>query len=719
MKKVLKASAGTGKTYSLSLEYLAALLAGQSYQEIVVMTFTRKATAEIRERIFEHLKEVNKQGVNSQVFKSLKKIYPDIVLDLPLLKNNEIEMLKNKDKIHIYTIDSFINQIFKKSIAPYLGIFNYQIVEEDKNKEIIEEIFKEILDNPVDFALMEKFLSENLERDLKNYLELIEEILSNRWKFLLLDYKKRSQRDCSQLSSKLDQCIDLLEGIAMEKGKEFSISFLIKDFQTLIMEYRELEGSDRKKAVIYKNYSLFFKNSFWNGSKIRGKDYLSLKEELEVKYQQFLEHLANYIYNQEIIPYEEEIFKFSQRVFEIADRLKFKLKAFTHSDISNYTYLYINKTELKLMDGDSFNQYFYELIGTDFKSIFIDEFQDTSILQWKILKPLLDNADKLISVGDQKQSIYGWRGGEKELFSKLEKIIDAETEPLLTCYRSQKEILDFVNDFFANLEIDWEYSHVSHLPDKNKGYLEVLLGGENTITNTDTKSFAKLNPEKQQEILGINSKIAANIKKELAYRIKEIASDNDIGVLARSNKHLIDIAMELDELGISYLLESKNSLLDHEAIRPLYFLLTYLNYNDYFSLLKFLRSDIIGVNHQTLRYLLENKSQVKAYLSGKEEQLALSDLEFILAEIKKLRDLKYQQLSNYIIEKSGMIDKYKENNAALKNIYFFFKIMRRFSCLSELMKFLEENRDSDQLKQLSAREENAVKLMTIHKSKGL
>ena len=58
--------------------------------------------------------------------------------------------------------------------------------------------------------------------------------------------------------------------------------------------------------------------------------------------------------------------------------------------------------------------------------MFIDEFQDTSILQWKILLPLIENAENLIAVGDEKQSIYGWRGGEKKLFEKLEKIIGAD-----------------------------------------------------------------------------------------------------------------------------------------------------------------------------------------------------------------------------------------------------------------------------------------------------
>ncbi|MFW5981957.1 MAG: UvrD-helicase domain-containing protein, partial [Halanaerobiaceae bacterium] len=719
MRKVLKASAGTGKTYSLSLEYILALLNGQSFEEILVMTFTRKATAEIRERIFEHLEELLAQGIESQVYLSIERKDPRIKLNLDKVKEIYQEMLKSKDKIHIYTIDSFINQIFKKSIAPYLGIFNYQIVEEEKNQEIIEEIFKEILDNPEDFALLEKFLSDNIERDIKNYLHLIGEVLKERWKFLLINKKKRSNRDCSQLVLKFDQSIRILESIAIEKGKNFLPDFIVKDFQTLITMYTGTENLQRKRNMIIKNYSLFFNNSFWNGNKVKGKGFVSLKEDLQEKYEEFLNELANYIYNEEIIPYEEEIFKFSSRIFEIADRLKFKLKAFTHSDISNYTYMYLDKNDLNLMDKNSFTAYFYELLGINIKSIFIDEFQDTSILQWKILKNLIDQASNVITVGDEKQSIYGWRGGEKELFAKLDRILATKTENLLTCYRSQKVILDFVNAFFSNIDIEWEYNNVNYLPAKDKGYLEILMGGESCRTNTESKTFAKYSLKKQEELIDINNRLVSDIKREIALRIKDLPDGSDIGVLARSNKQLSEIAMELDKEGIPYLLESKDSLLEHEAISPLFSLLSYLNYNDYFMLLKFLRSDLIGINNRSLRYLLENKKEVKDFLNDRIHEISFLEIEDILKEIKKIKGIDYQNLSNYIIEESAVIEKYRENSSALKNIYYFFQLMRNYNSLSEFMKYLDENKEGDQLKQLAVKEENAVKLMSIHKSKGL
>ena len=115
-----------------------------------------------------------------------------------------------------------------------------------------------------------------------------------------------------------------------------------------------------------------------------------MREALEIKYEEFLMNLAAFIYNQEMIPYEEEIFKFSYQDFLTSMIVSSSGRSkFTHMDISNYTYKYFFEPELALLEGDTVSEYFFELIGGRVKALFIDEFQDTSILQWKILKPLL------------------------------------------------------------------------------------------------------------------------------------------------------------------------------------------------------------------------------------------------------------------------------------------------------------------------------------------
>jgi len=143
MKKVIKASAGTGKTYRLSLEYLAALLKDIDFSKIIVMTFTKKATAEIKNRILEHLRAIVNDGLEKKnILNSLKKIHPELEVDQGKLEQIYRNMIINDEDIKIYTIDSFTNQIFSRGIAPYLSLYNYQIIDESQNQEIIEELLK-------------------------------------------------------------------------------------------------------------------------------------------------------------------------------------------------------------------------------------------------------------------------------------------------------------------------------------------------------------------------------------------------------------------------------------------------------------------------------------------------------------------------------------------------------------------------------------------------
>ncbi|MFW5988523.1 MAG: UvrD-helicase domain-containing protein, partial [bacterium] len=638
----------------------------------------------------------------------------------------------NKDKIYIFTIDSFINQIFQKAIAPYLGVYDYQIIEETENEEIIRQVFKELLDNPRDFALMEQFLSDNVERNVDNYIKLIKNMLNNRWKFILIQDQKRKKIEITGLTTALDECLEILQEIAVVKEKKFDEDLFVKDFQNMITDYYKLENKEFKKEYINKNRQNFFKNSFWHGNKVRGKAVADLKANMEESYGIFKEKLAIHFYNKEIIPYEQEILKFSSRIFDIYDRLKLRKKMFTHHDLSNYTYKYLSASDLNLLEDRELYRYFQDLLGTGARHLFIDEFQDTSILQWKILKPLIDTGDRIIIVGDEKQSIYGWRGGEKELFSGLDEILDGETDTLKTCYRSHREIIKFVNRFFKNLEIDWSYNQVSHLPQKNEGYVEVLLGGESALINTNTKTFDGKSEEMQEKIKKFNEKVKTNLKREISLTIKEkFAPDySNIAVLARKNDDLEEIAAELDKRKIPYILESQDCIVEHQAVKPLYFLLRYLKEKDFFQLLEYLRSQLVGINEKQLKWILNHKKIVVDFMKAVTvseryrhcwEQITAKHPQIakVLQEIKEKDQLDYLILTESLLRCTPILSLYEDNNGAIKNLYRFFKLMRKFDSLGKFINYIEENPESDELKQVGAREDKAVQLMTIHKAKGL
>jgi len=689
MKKVIKASAGTGKTYRLSLEYIISLLKGESFEKILVMTFTRKATAEIRQRILLQLKEL--LNGNNELINNIKTLEPELDINIELLKIQYNKILQNKDKIKIYTIDGFLNSIFKKAIAPFLNIYSYEMIDDNQNDEILEMVLQQIINSPRHFAKLKEFFNRNIERDIDNYIKLIKSILYERWKFMLIKPQKREKKNETNYIFFIEEILVKLKEVIILKGKETEPmeTFLNKKFQ----DYITLQNIKDKEKYILDNASLFFDNNFWNGNKTKGKKVEGLVNEIKDLYYEFKKNIATHFYNTEMIEYENDIFDFTNKIIKIYDDIKLKEKKFTHSDISSFVYKYFYNTEIKLIDNGKISQYFYDLIGENITTTFIDEFQDTSILQWKILKPILDNSSNIIIVGDAKQSIYGWRGGEKKLFENLNTIIDAPLETLGTSYRSNYEIIEFTNNFFGNINEGWEYENVQNLKTKSGGFVETFFTG---------------------------TELNDSIQEEIAISIKDkITNYKNVGIIARKNSELKEITKELEKYNIPYVSESSFSIISHLAIKPIYFLLKYLINNDYFYLIHFLRSGLIDINESNFKYMIIKKEEIENHLNYAENNDKLNDnLKQILGFIKKLKGFSYKELSKHIIEDFGLLQKFNKSSD-LKNIYYFFELMKNFNNLNDFLEYVKKYKDTEQLKQRALNEIDAVKLMTIHKSKGL
>ncbi|MFW5961417.1 MAG: UvrD-helicase domain-containing protein [bacterium] len=425
------------------------------------------------------------------------------------------------------------------------------------------------------------------------------------------------------------------------------------------------------------------------------------------------------------MPAEKEIIDFAELVLSIYEDLKFKSRKFTHADISNYTFKYLKSREIGLIEDGRASDYLLDILGGEYKALFIDEFQDTSILQWKILQPLIKKADNFIAVGDEKQSIYGWRGGEKKLFASLADIIDAESERLENCYRSDRNIINLLNAFFSDAEVDWEYHSVESVSEA-AGLTEVLYGGSSAYYNTDTKKFAGLAEEKQKEIEELNSQIEGDLAAVIAADIKEnySADFSQVSVLARTAKELNLIADKLEAEKIPYILENRNSHLDASLPAALSDFLHFAAYRDFYYLLKFLRSDLIKLSQQNLKLLLKKQSEIKKYFNSDGAELPefteeKNEFNQLLTKIKTAVNLDYQGLINFLYQKTEVIRLASDNSLALKNIYSFFKILNSFSSLKNLLNYLDQNRDSEELKQKKVENKEAVTLMTIHQAKGL
>lgn len=758
---ILKASAGTGKTYRLSLEFIANLIRGVNYKNIVVMTFTKKATAEIKERIYDFLHQIAfDEGNGAELEKNLKEIYKFDDLNKKELQNIYFEMIRNKEDIRISTIDGFTNKIFKNAIAPYFNIYNYETLDEETD-EFYSKILIKIIENKDNFEDFKFIFDEKKEKkNIKRYMEIIKEILDMRPKFVLTKGFKMSEvkKVSYKFIDELDGIFEKIEEVANEKNKNVT-DVLTKAFHNIYGKYSNLSKDESKNEnqkikekleLIVPEIDLFFEKKLWNGTQTKGEKNKDDREELETKSEELKEKLSEYIFIEKVLPLDKKLKKIAQTIFDIAKKIKISSKRLTHNDILVYTYEFIFNKDLKFVENDRVTEEFLELIGGKIDTIMIDEFQDTSILQWKILKLLMNTSENIICVGDEKQSIYNWRGGEKELFEKLETMIEGNVQNLDKSYRSYKAIIENVNKIFNGYDTKWNYVDSGYRDDEEyqKGYFGYF------IRNT------------KEETPKIYTKIIEMIENG---QVKNLGKS---AIICRTNPHLKEIAEVLNEAKIPYTLESKTTILEYKPIVPMYQLIKFFAFGNFKYLLEFMRSDLIGGLNSHVKYLLENKNEIMRFINGyqkiedskksnkkqkndNKDSKAISFKEFIdmqkdenvKQELLKYKEINVLERNNLIFEEilekvrelkrlskdlnnkyenenfsrklveNFEITKYYSTNSDLKNIFIFFNILKKYNNLYEFITFIEEEKEN--LRQVSSRDVNAINLMTIHASKGL
>lgn len=760
---ILKASAGTGKTYRLSLEYIANIIKGVDFNEIVVMTFTKKATAEIKERIFDFTYQVAfEKGMWEDLEKNIENLYGIKNIDKNKLQQVYFKMLKNKEDIRIYTIDGFTNKIFKTAIAPTLGIFNFETIDQEK-EEFYEEILSKVLKNNDIFNQFKYIIDEKGERkNISTYVEFIKNLTNLQKEYLLAEGTAREIKNVEPTISfveDLDMAFKYFEIAANKKNDEREkkknsrekMEYFMKEFIHKIYsnfkeidnksEVQDIEKIREKAEKVSKEWEKLFNTikdgeigTFSHGVKLKNSKTCPIADELkEIRenYEIFMKGLSKYLTETKIVEGHNKIRKVAVQIFDLVEKEKIQNKRFTHDDISTYTYKFIFDEKLNFVKDNKPTDEFMDLIGGKIETIMIDEFQDTSILQFKILKLLMANAKNIICVGDKKQSIYSWRGGEKALFEKLETIIDGKIETLGKSFRSYKEVIENVNKIYENYRNDWQYDTVSYREDADyqRGYFEYNIN--------------PIDENGDEKIVNSYENIIETLKSD---KVKNYGKSC---IICRTNNHLDEIAKRLNEENIPYTLTSNASLIEHEGVKPLYRLIKFFLYENFQYLLEFMRSDLIGGLNNHVKYILENKEMILKYINSKENETYqefvnknIENLELqkykeidilernnrsfskILMDLKELKELslnlngkdKKENFSKEIINKFEVLN-YYNTNSDLKNIFNFFNIMKSYNNLYEFIAEMEE--DKEKITQVSSQDVDAVNLMTVHKSKGL
>ena len=740
---VLKASAGTGKTYRLSLEYIIALckkgdIEPTDYKNILVMTFTRKATAEIKEGILNKLSEFmeiyeisknskfsvieaisdnkfidNKKRNNYlNLIESIKNIEPNLVIDNNFMENlskvNK-EIIKNKEKLKIYTIDAFFNIIFKNIVTNLMKIKSYTMLDEEDNFSYYKKVLENIFSNNRLFNDFKNFFTENSEKNIDNYISIIQRLISSRWKYILSlnDNPKPTKKEKFSITkSSIEILREIFSYIENDCKKDLD-DVLKTDYKKYIGKTEETQ-----KEFLFKDFKLLFKSGttglIYNGNKLKKASDAEHKEYINARHEELREILSKEIFNEVLIPFEEKIFELSSEIYNLYDSFKIRDKKFTFSDIAIYTYMAIFNKNNALRDENGLTDIFFETLDMNIEAIFIDEFQDTSILQWKILYEFTKKAKTVICVGDEKQSIYGWRDGEKRLFENLETILEAKEDSLGKSYRSDRNIVSYCNQFFKAIEKieDWKFP-ISEVNSKNDGYVKAIC-----IKDLQDK----IEDDEQKKELNINTVLLQELKKFEPY--------DNVAIIARTNAELSEIANLLEDEKIPYILNNEKNISEYSGIFECFELLKYLVYENELALFNFISSPLSNFGTDEIEILLKNKKELFSYINFSQDNDFINSLENkkIIRFLEKIVFLKknyknftVQDLIFEIIKKFQFIDYFNKDNE-VKNIYDFYLLTNYYSSILELLNDYKENKLT--LSDTNS-EKKGIELVTIHKSKGL
>ncbi|WP_297809576.1 RecB-like helicase [uncultured Helicobacter sp.] len=627
----LSASAGSGKTYQLTMRYLNLLLLGAKPSSILTLTFTRKAAQEMEERIIKNIKELydnknNREYINKFEFIAIK---------------DEQDWQKWQDKIYqiyreflcedlkITTIDAFLQKILK-NFCWYAGVEqNFGLQEDDLVS--ITEIFLSRLER-IDFEQIveicyEKKQTLNHLLNLCVFLDSFKEMLTPSLFVPQIMQKEKRQGFDTRIQA-MEYANRLKDAYYNEKG-EIPSSLDFEDFANLLEK-----GKTWLMKENIEDYRGFKKIPFNPG------DFERLKKTI---YRVLLEEEAEYL---------EKLYQIFQSFLEAKEEYYQQNNCLSFNAVASKVYALLTKN---ILDKD----FLYFRLDSALNHILIDEFQDTSILQYEILKPLIQEIKggkgaknferSFFYVGDIKQSIYRFRGGNPELFKIASQ--GMECQVLEANYRSSRHIVEFVNDIFKGAIQDF----IPQIPKvEMDGYVQV---------QKFTKDSLYLEVFKGLESL-----------KSLG------AKEEGIAILVFDNKSVVELAQILQEKGIRVVMDTSAKLINHNEVRALI---------------------------EILKYIQTKNIQFK------QEFFMLLGLEITESQNKNLE--KFLDSIIKIKEPAKILLKIME--------YYHIASLSAKKFLESCLQFYEINELLEQVERLAldivSSDFSGIRIMTIHKSKGL
>ncbi|MFW2566253.1 RecB-like helicase [Aliarcobacter butzleri] len=616
----LKASAGSGKTFALTVRYICLLLLGAKPNEILTLTFTNKAANEMSERIYKTLLTLGDDEAYLNAIENEVNLSKQEILGK---KNILIKQFSNAN-LSIFTIDKFVNKILRE-FCGYIGISDdFEIKNDDIEKlsyEFLKSLNEKDFQTLIDLSFYEKKKFNSIFELFKTILEKNEDIEVINIDASLIELQKENI---------LKEAFKIKESILSCANASNSAKNAV-DFET----FEDLFGRTWLEKENFEDYSYFKKCA----NESNKNDFFKLKEELSIYYKIRAGFSLNKIF--------EVYLKFRDFKFEFNKNKNY----LEFNDISNLVY--------DLLSTKIDKDFLYFRLDSNYSHILIDEFQDTSLLQYKILEPLIDEIlsgdvtkfKTFFYVGDTKQSIYRFRGGKRELFdyvANTNKIL--EVEVLNTNYRSCENVINFVNELFLNLP---NYEYFKQESVRTNGYVEVVVDA----TFEEDEKFV-------------------NVAKKIKELLQSGVNFNDIAILTYTNDDVLSLYYYLKQKfpSIKISTEMTSKLINQQNVKAVINAIKYIYFKE-------------EIYKENLNAIIGNKL------------LTTLDLEIVLEEKS------VQEVIKELSKKLKIID---ENIIKLIEVSSSFNNIVDFVYEIDKLEAIMENSES-----------KGLQILTIFKSKGL
>lgn len=587
---VYKSSAGSGKTYTLVKEYLKMVLKRPDrFRNVLAITFTNKAANEMKSRILQNLKELSHPEAYAKK-NTITALLPELSTALNLSPEQITQqaqevlrlILHQYSDFAISTIDSFVQQVIRTFAFDLHVPVNYavQLEVDEVIKNAIQLLLEDLGKDPLLTDLLINFSKGkimddknwDIEKDLSDIAAILKDEDSVK---KLKEIEHTTLADFIQAEKNIQTYLFTEKKYLQKIGTEITSLFEINNLNATdfyqgnkgIWKYfYHLRDGSMDKVLPNAFVQTSIREGKWTSSKTpRENEVLALTPLILEKFNQVMRWIENTYAKYMSLSVIKKTFSSFAVLKEINEKIQ-EIKG----EESLLLITEANQTIAKVVESESI-PFIYERLGVRYKHFLIDEFQDTSILQWQNLLPLFDNAlsdgHTNLIVGDGKQAIYRFRNGEVEQFAQLPKVYQKADHPYMeereqalirhyeekilnTNYRSKPAIIDFNNTLYTvlkkllpeNLQHIYLKHEQSSAPDATGGYVQIR--------------FIEEKGGKEAYFTKTTELITATIEDLLSTQNYQY---RDIAILCRNNKDAAALAALLMEK--QYPVISQESLL--------------------------------------------------------------------------------------------------------------------------------------------------------------